>query len=84
MLKTIVAATLAVSSLFATAMPSYADSVTVQFGEPGHNNHPFYRHDRDRYDRYRHRVQYHRCWTESYQVRISHGREVTKYRKVCR
>lgn len=83
MKRLIIAAALAASSIAATTVPSYADSVTIRVGEPGHNNHPFYR------DHYRHdyrdhrRIRYDRCWKQSYQVR-SHHHEITKYRTVCR
>lgn len=81
MKRAIAAATIAISSLLVTSMPSYADSVTIRIGEPGYNHRPYYH---DRYYRDRHNAHYRHCWTQPYQVKISHGREVTKYRQVCR
>lgn len=83
MKKLIIAAAVAIASLSATAMPSFADSVTVRIGQPGHhgyhdryNHRPYYghsnRHHPVRYNCHMKTVKYH-----------SHGRLVTKTTRVC-
>jgi hypothetical protein len=86
----ITAAIVAMSSLTATAMPSFADSFTVTVGNPGYNR---YHHDHRRpiygypdrahpraWDR-RHPVRYD-CRTKTIRYQ-SHGRVVTKTTRVC-
>jgi hypothetical protein len=79
MKKFITAAVIAISSLSATAMPSFADSVTIRVGQPGYHDRdhrPAYRHDNRR-----HPVRAHcRMKTVKYH---SHGRLVTKTTRVC-
>jgi hypothetical protein len=80
MRKFITAAVLAIASLSATAMPSFADSVTVRIGQPGYHDRdhrrPYYGHA----DR-RHPVRQHcRMKTVKYH---NHGRVVTKTTRVC-
>jgi hypothetical protein len=80
MKKFITAAVVAIASFGATAMPSFADSVTVRIGQPGYhdrNNHrPYYghsnRHHPVRYNCRMKTVKYH-----------SHGRIVSKTTRVC-
>lgn len=80
MKRLIVATVLAMSSLAATAAPSYADSVTIRIGEPGRSDHRYYQ---DRYHHDRHHVRYDHCWKQPYHV-WSHHHRITKYRTVCR
>ncbi len=86
MKKLIAVAAIALTSLAATAAPSFADSVRVIIGTPGYHDdyRPSYRHGPPpRYWRDRQYSSYQRCWKEPYQVR-SHHHEITKYKTVCR
>lgn len=79
MRKLISAAVLAIAAISASAMPSFADSVTVRIGEPGyHQRHhrPYYGHQERR-----HPVR-HQCRMKTVKYH-SHGRLVTKTTRVC-
>jgi hypothetical protein len=80
MRKFITAAIVAIASLSATAMPSFADSVTVRIGQPGYhqrdNHRPYYGHSNRR-----HPVRQH-CRMKTVK-HYNHGRVVTKTTRVC-
>ncbi|WP_283195445.1 hypothetical protein [Rhizobium sp. AN80A] len=81
MKKLITAAVVAIASFGATAMPSFADSVTVRIGQPGY--HERYK-PRPYYNRsYRQHSARSNCRMKTVKYR-SHGKLVTETTRVCR